>query len=114
MANNIGADSETVFSGTLPTSVAAGALLTFTLATPFTYYPANGNLLLDFQISGVTSLSDPLFAYQNGDFGTLSSRMVNGLASNTTGWGLVTQFSFAAQACPSRRLCPWRRSLSSR
>jgi len=64
MANNIGADNETFFNSTLPTSVAAGALLTFTLTTPFTYNPANGNLLLDFQISGVTSLSDPLFAYQ--------------------------------------------------
>ena len=100
MGNNIGADNETFFSGSLPTSVAPGALLTFTLATPFNFNPANGNLLLDFQISGVTSFSSPVFASQNGDFGTLSSRMVNGLASNTTGWGLVTQFNFTGSSTP--------------
>jgi hypothetical protein len=106
MANNIGADDETFFNGTLPSSVGAGGLLTFTLATPFNYNPANGNLLLDFQISGVTSLSSPLFASQNSDFGTLSSRMVNGLASNTTGWGLVTQFNFTGASVPEPPTLP--------
>jgi hypothetical protein len=95
MANNVGADNQTIFGGSLPTSVAANAPLTFSLGGAFNYNPANGNLLLDFQISGVTLGYPGLFVAQNGDFGNLSSRMVNGNVTGTTGFGLVTQFGYA-------------------
>jgi hypothetical protein len=100
MASNIGADNETIFSGTLPSTLAAGAPLTFTLATPFDYNPANGNLLVDMQISGVTNDSVAGFYSQSGDFGNLSSRMVNGSAAPGTSYGLVTQFTFTGAAVP--------------
>jgi len=100
MANNVGPDNQTFFNGSLPTSVAADAALTFSLGTAFDYDQANGNLLLDFQISGVTKSYLGLFVAQNGDFGNLSSRMVNGNALGTTGFGLVTQFNYAGGTVP--------------
>jgi hypothetical protein len=99
MANNVGPNTDTFFSGTLPAYPAvAGDLLTFTLATPFVFNPGTGNLLLDVQISGVTNDSTANYAAQNGDFGTDSSRMVNGSAVSTSEWGLVT--TFGTQAVP--------------
>ena len=97
MANNVGPDNQTFFAGSLPTSVAANAPLTFSLGTAFDFNPANGSLLLDFQISNVTLGYPGLFVAQNGDFGNLSSRMVNGDASGTTGFGLVTQFGYVPE-----------------
>jgi MYXO-CTERM domain-containing protein len=92
MANNVGPDNQTFFNGALPPFV-LNSTITYTLATPFTYNPAGGNLLLDIQISGVTNDSSAPYVAQNGDFGGLSSRMVNGGAGGTTGYGLVTTFS---------------------
>ncbi len=100
MASNIGADNATFFNGALPTTLDAGAPLTFTLATPFDYNPANGNLLLDMQIKGVTNDSVAIFSAQDGDFGNLSSRMVNGNADPGVSFGLVTQFTFTGAAVP--------------
>jgi PEP-CTERM motif len=100
MANNVGSDSQIIFDGSLVPTLPADAPLAFTLNTPFDYNPANGNLLVDIQISGVTNFSLASFASQNGDFGTLSSRMVNGSAKGTTGYGLVTQFGFVSAAVP--------------
>jgi hypothetical protein len=96
MAHNLGPVVDTFFSGTLPAyPAAAGDLLTFTLTTPFLFDPGAGNLLLDVQLSGVTNDSSAPFVSQNGDFGTESSRMVNGGATNTSSWGLVTTFGTA-------------------
>jgi hypothetical protein len=108
MASNVGPDSAPIFNGTLPSTLAANAPLTFTLATPFMYNPANGNLLLDIQINGVTNDSNASFVGQDGGFGTLSSRMVNGDATGTTGYGLVTQFNYGPAAVPEPgALCVW-------
>lgn len=46
MATNVGADSDTFFSGTLPSYPGTGSL-TFSLANPFLFTPASGNLLLE-------------------------------------------------------------------
>jgi PEP-CTERM motif len=99
MAKNVGADNQIIFDGSLVSTVAANAPLTFTFSAPFDYNPAEGNLLLDFQISGVTNESFAGFAAENGEFLT-SSRMVNGSAKGTTGFGLVTQFVFNSAAVP--------------
>ncbi len=96
MASNIGADNTIIFSGALPTYV-AGSTLTFTLATPFTYDPSQGNLLLNMSISGVTNFDPADYVSQNGDFGSLSSRMVDGNATGTTGYGLVTTFNIVPE-----------------
>jgi hypothetical protein len=45
--SNVGADAHVVFSGPLAGSVPRGGALSFTLAAPFTFDPAEGNLLLD-------------------------------------------------------------------
>ncbi len=101
MANNVGPNDETFFSGTLPAyPSASGGPMTFTIASPFLYDPSAGNLLLDIQISGVTNDSTAAFVSQNGDFGTDSSRMVNGTATRGTSYGLVTTFGLGATSVP--------------
>jgi PEP-CTERM motif len=99
MADNVGANSQVIFDGSLVPTLAANAPMTFTWSTPFDYNPAEGNLLLDIQISGVTLATSALFAAEDGGFVT-SSRMVNGLATDTNGYGLVTQFVFNGSAVP--------------
>jgi hypothetical protein len=99
-ANNIGANNTTIFNGALPATVPSGGLLTFTLSTPFNFNPAGGNLLLDVKMSGVTNDSSAGYAAQNGDFGGISSRMVNGNGTGTSGWGLVTTFTVGTAAVP--------------
>ena len=91
MANNIGPDNQTFFTGTLPLLTTDGKL-TFSLTTPFAYDPTKGNLLLDIRISDVTTNSIAGYAAYNGDFGGLSSRMIDGTSSGTSGYGLVTTF----------------------
>jgi MYXO-CTERM domain-containing protein len=98
MATNVGPDNEAIFNGTLPATIAANARLTFALATPFVYNPANGNLLLDIQIRGVTNDSNGSFVTEY-NFGTLSSRMVNGNAGGTA-YGLMTRFDYGSTTVP--------------
>jgi hypothetical protein len=93
-ASNVGADSATFFSGTLPAYPSTlGAEMTFVLSTPFNFNPSSGNLLLDVQFSGVTNGSTAYYVAQDGDFGSESSRMLNGSTSGTSGFGLVTTFN---------------------
>lgn len=54
-ANNLGGDNTQVFSGNLAQPWAFGDTLVITFATPFTYNPANGNLLMDVNVSGASS-----------------------------------------------------------
>ncbi len=89
-ASNVGPDSYTFFSGKLQPSVST--TMTFTLPTAFDFNPTAGNLLLDVTFTGVTNDSAAYYVAQNGDFGMLSSRMVNGSAGGMTGYGLVTTF----------------------
>ena len=67
--SNVGANSATVFSGTLP--ALSGGQLTFNLATPFTYQPAAGNLLLDVQSAASTTPG----AFFSTDSSVASSRL---------------------------------------
>jgi len=59
---NIGSGSEDFFTGTLPALTADGAdnLLGFT-GTPFTYNPADGNLLLTVAVTGATNTQPYLY-----------------------------------------------------
>jgi hypothetical protein len=92
MANNVGPDNTTFFSGALPPYPPMSTII-YKMPTPFAFNPANGNLLLDIQISGVTNDSLAYYVAQDRDFGTMSSRVVNGGAGGTTGFGLVTTFA---------------------
>jgi len=86
-ANNLGANNTVVFFGDLP-RLAAGEVDIF-LSTPFLYDPGQGNLLLDVFGTNVTEGGVFLDA-RNGTAGTIFSRMVGGIATGTSSFGLVT------------------------
>lgn len=85
----IGSDNETVFTGSLAQSWAFGDTLTINFSSPFTYNPANGNLLLHVLVSGA------------GDAGGLI--YFDNTGANDTGWGgltnVTTQNSVTAMIC---------------
>ena len=95
---NLGADNTVV--ETIALSGAPPSTLTFVFTTPFSYNPANGNLLLDIRISGGSS-SVTGAAYQDGS-GTGPSTIAryHNFGTNTTGWGLVTEFDFVTTSTP--------------
>jgi hypothetical protein len=100
LANNIGADSTLVFSGTLPQgSVPAGGSATITLTTPYTYDPGSGdNLLLDV-ISSTTSSDIGYFDADDGTANGLFSRaMTPGCCNGFSDYGLVTGFDYSSAA----------------
>jgi hypothetical protein len=72
-ADNLGADVSTVFSGAITlTTAATGAGpqpfdYTVNFSTPFVYNPANGNLVLDFQIPTGATVSGPGFGFLGFD-----------------------------------------------
>jgi PEP-CTERM motif len=109
--NNIGADSQSFFTGTLPplTPEGTGSFLVITGA-PFDYNPADGNLLLTVTVSGATTSSPVLFLNQSqcgpktfcpagasvvssdAYFGVINGTPISG--GNDTG-GLVTGFDYS-------------------
>lgn len=98
-ASNIGGDNTLVYSGSISQPWAFGDTLTFVFATPFTFNPANGNLLLDVQASGVSSTGGigNLFL----DFDTNNSGIVGRYYNGTTDTaGLVTGFMTTALSVP--------------
>jgi hypothetical protein len=106
-ASNIGPDNTQVFSGNLAQPWAFGDTLAINLSTPYTYNPANGNLLMDVQVTGASAPSGPIFFDTNGigDLGTILGRVfcygcggISGAVDN--GYGLVTEFSTNASAVP--------------
>ncbi|MGC8492676.1 MAG: PEP-CTERM sorting domain-containing protein [Syntrophobacteraceae bacterium] len=101
---NIGSNNTEVFSGDLSQPWAFGDKLSISLRTPFTYNPANGNLLMDVIGSGITGSSEVFFdtnGYNRGAFNgnNYMGRVYksNGDPSASTfvdkGYGLVTEFS---------------------
>ena len=93
MANNVGGDNALFFLGVLDSKVpfVDGEWKLQLTGTPFTYDPANGNLLVDILATGGSDSHLYLDAH-NGDFGTDSSRMENYASGFDEGFGLVTQF----------------------
>ena len=104
-SDNIGAGSETFFTGTLPALSPNGAenLLSFT-GTPFAYDPADGNLLLTVAVSGAKDTTPFLYldAAQCGPatICPIGSNVVssNAYFGNSDGGnlagGLVTAFNY--------------------
>ena len=109
-ALNIGSGNTLVFSGNLSQSWAFPKTLSITLSTPFTYDPANGNLLMDVVGSGITSgllaINFDVNGFNGGGFNgnTFLGRVYN-INGGTTGfvdngYGLVTEFSSTAVPLP--------------
>ena len=108
-ATNLGGDNTVVFSGNLSQPWAFGDTLTFILTTPFTYNPANGNLLMD-----VVAATTSLIAFDTNGFnnGALNGNTIMGRdfcpggsgcttsGSVNHGYGLVTGFSTGAAPAP--------------
>jgi hypothetical protein len=103
-ASNIGSNNTQVFSGNLSQPWAFGDTLTINLTTPFTYNPANGNLLMDVDVTGASDAGGLIYfdtnGYNNGGFNgdTIMGRVYNGTVNS--GYGLVTEFSTSAAAVP--------------
>lgn len=97
---NIGSDNTQVFSGNLYQPWAFGDTLLIPLTTPFSYNPADGNLLMDVQVSGASQSGGMLSFDSNGfnGFGfngnTIMGRQYNGAVNH--GYGLVTGFGTGA------------------
>lgn len=108
-ANNIGANNTTVFNGNLAQPWAFGDTLTIHFANPFTYNPADGNLLMDV-VSGASDAGGLIFFDTNGVNGgadngnTIFGRAFIPLFSSTPeaehGYGLVTGFLTASTSVP--------------
>jgi hypothetical protein len=87
--NNLGPDNQ-LFGVFVLTGGAAPSVLPFS-GTSFSYDPTLGNLLLDIQISGISS-GNSYFDARNGTAGGVFSRAHN-FGSGFSGYGLVTRFS---------------------
>jgi hypothetical protein len=104
--NNVGADAQTVFSGTIVYTTTSGSgprpfEFVITFATPFLYVPSLGNLLLDVETTAIVGgggYLDAQFATGDG-----VSRLISSAPFATAGvtdtLGLVTEF-ITAQAVP--------------
>ena len=103
LSTNVGSDNTVVYSGALP--ALSNGMLTITFTTPFTYNPANGNLLLDVQPSTIVTNSYPFIYCYNSSVLTqptpwtleLSMAWTNsnlGYPSYILGRGLITTFSY--------------------
>jgi hypothetical protein len=81
-----------------------GGVLRFILSTPFTYNPADGNLLMNVGSPEDEELDFLQLDARNGTAVGLFSRAVTpgfGDAASFVGWGLVTGFSTASIPEPS-------------
>ena len=97
--SNVGTNNQLFASGTL--SGAAPSVLSFA-GQPFIYDPAAGNLLLDFQFSGIGAAGTAQYAARidaNGIFSRYSD-----FGSGNAGWGLITEIVFAPVPEPSSAL----------
>jgi hypothetical protein len=110
-ATNLGADNTVVFSGDLSQPWAFGNTLVINLSTPFTYDPANGNLLMTVSASGTSDTFGQIYFDSNGynggafDGNTIMGRVycngcgaVSGNVDN--GYGLVTGFNAFVVGAP--------------
>jgi len=92
-AANVGSNNTPVFSGNLTQPWALGDTLTIPLSTPFTYVPANGNLLMDVTVSNLTPTSCFIYFDATGS-SDLPSTVTGHVDSDGVfnGYGLVTGF----------------------
>jgi hypothetical protein len=98
-AANLGTNNTQVFSGNLSQPWAFGDTLHIPLATPFTYDPTKGNLLMDVQVGTITAPGGGIWFDTNGvNFGQFNGnnyigRVYGSEGSVNSGYGLVTNFA---------------------
>jgi len=95
--SNLGADNS-LFT-TVSLSGDSGPELSFT-GTPFLYNPADGNLLLDIQITNIIGTGDAAFE-DGGPNGPSTIARYQNFGAGTTGYGLVTEFDFSSVPEPA-------------
>jgi hypothetical protein len=104
-AANIGGDNTQVFSGNIGQPWTFGDTLTINFSTPYTYNPANGNLLMDVLVTGASAPGGSVFfdtnGYNAGGFNgnTIMGRVYGGGSVNS-GYGLVTDFVTSNSSIP--------------
>ena len=111
-ASNLGGDNTVVFTGNLGQPWAFGDTLSIILNTPFTYNPANGNLLMDVLVTQTPSGTRVFFDTNGSNGGALNGNTImgrdfcpGGISCGTSGtvnhgYGLVTGFSTGAAPAP--------------
>ena len=105
-AANRGADFAQVFSGPLTATITRSDQFDLIIdITPFTYNPANGNLLLDVTMNSPTLFSGGATLYYRAGNSSTISRAANpantpGGAFVTQGFGLQTRFSAQSNTAP--------------
>ena len=98
-SDNRSSDFTTVFDGTVTENLAETDSfdLIFNLSTPFTYNPANGDLLFEVTIITPVVYSGS-YLYFDADFNSSVSEVFNTTQSSTgnvfNGYGLFTQFTY--------------------
>jgi len=106
LAANRGADFVQVFSGPHTATITANEQFDLVIdIVPFTYNPANGNLLLDVTINSPTQFAAGPVLYYNAGFDSRTSRAANpsGGAGGafTDGFGIETRFTTAPPTAAS-------------
>jgi hypothetical protein len=100
-ASNIGGDNTTVFSGDWGQSWAGGDTLVINFATPFSYAPSAGNLLMDVNVAGASGGDGVYFDTNGFNFGDFGGNSIMGRVYENSGcpdgctdsgYGLVTGF----------------------
>ena len=104
-AANRGADFASVFSGQLVANITANNQFDLLIdITPFTYNPANGNLLLDVVFNSATQFDGGSALYFRAGFSPLTTRAANpesgGTATTVDGIGLQTRFTTGTGPAP--------------
>lgn len=108
-ADNPGGDNTQVFSGNLSQPWAFGDTLTILFSTPFTYNPANGNLLMDVSASGMTTPGNFVWFDANND-GVVMGRVYNmygGPTGTMDNLGLITGFLNGPASVPEPGNLAW-------
>jgi hypothetical protein len=103
LAANRGADFVQVFSGPLITNITANNQFDLVIdIVPFTYDPANGNLLLDVSFNSPTQFSGGTALYFNAGFSSNTSRAANPSGNPggafTDGFAAQTRFTTKSNA----------------
>ncbi len=91
LSANIGSNNTTVYDAVLP-AVQSSGVLDIPLSTPFTYNPANGNLLVDL-VEGTPYSGGPGFEFNGASDGVFSRGYSGQTISADNNSGLVTGFS---------------------
>ena len=78
----VGSDSKTVFSGSLAQGWTFGDTLTINFSTPFTYNPANGNLLISIAVSGASDAGGVIYFDSSGTNSISSGGLTNVTTQN--------------------------------